>query len=305
MIKSSSEILDQLMSLHKNGLPEGSRIGLKSFDSQLTFVKGGCTDITGYPFFGKSLFLKEIMMGLTLNQGWRHCVYMPDDGSDTEVISNLMHKLTGKTFQKDYPNTITEKEISKYSTQLCDSFKFISAEHNIEPEAFWNYAKENKCTSAVIDSWNYLAHKGEPTNADYLRKILSLRNRFMDINKMHSFIIIHPKNPDPKQVKDGSVKKPSVYDLMGGSEWNNNGRNIVVVHKDSKENHHPYKITVDKVKPKYYGELGECVLHIDWASQRFYEFDHIYNTKKYAYATEEIVVDPIKDIFAVSNDQPF
>jgi hypothetical protein len=45
MIKSSSEILDQLMSLHKNGLPEGSRIGLKSFDSQLTFVKGGCTDI--------------------------------------------------------------------------------------------------------------------------------------------------------------------------------------------------------------------------------------------------------------------
>jgi hypothetical protein len=127
----------------------------------------------------------------------------------------------------------------------------------------------------------------------------------MDINKMHSFIIIHPKNPDPKQVKDGSVKKPSVYDLMGGSEWNNNGRNIVVVHKDSKENHHPYKITVDKVKPKYYGELGECVLHIDWASQRFYEFDHIHNTKKYAYATEEIVVDPIKDIFAVSNDQPF
>ena len=305
MIKSSSEILEQLMSLHKNGLPEGSKIGLNSFDSQLTFVKGGCTDITGYPFFGKSLFLKEIMMGLTLNQGWRHCVYMPDDGSDTEVISNLMHKLSGKTFEKNYPNSITEKDIAKYSTTLCDSFKFISAEHNIEPEAFWNYAKENKCTSAVIDSWNYLAHKGEPTNADYLRKILSLRNRFMDINKMHSFIIIHPKNPDPKQVKDGSVKKPSVYDLMGGSEWNNNGRNIVVVHKDSKENHHPYKITVDKVKPKYYGELGECVLHIDWASQRFYEFDHIHNTKKYAYATEEIVVDPIKDIFAVSNDQPF
>jgi len=305
MIKSSSEILDQLMSLHKNGLPEGSKIGLNSFDSQLTFVKGGCTDITGYPFFGKSLFLKEIMMGLTLNQGWRHCVYMPDDGSDTEVISNLMHKLSGKTFEKNYPNSITEKDIAKYSTTLCDSFKFISAEHNIEPEAFWNYAKENKCTSAVIDSWNYLAHKGEPTNADYLRKILSLRNRFMDINKMHSFIIIHPKNPDPKQVKDGSVKKPSVYDLMGGSEWNNNGRNIVVVHKESKDNHQPYKITVDKVKPKYYGELGECVLHIDWASQRFYEFDHINNTKKYAYATEEIVVDPIKDIFAVTNDQPF
>ena len=304
MIKSNGEILEQLYHLHKNGIPEGSKVGLNTFDEQLSFVKGGCTDITGYPFFGKSLFLKEIMMGLTLNQNWRHCVYMPDDGSDTEVISNLLHKMTGKTFEKGYPNTITEKEISKYSSQLLDRFKFISAEHSIEPEAFWNYAKENECNSAVIDSWNYLAHKGEPTKPEYLRKILSIRNRFMEVNKMHSFIIIHPKNPDPKQVKDGNVKKPSVYDLMGGSEWNNNGRNIVVVHKNSKDNHEPYKVTIDKVKPKHYGQRGEVLLNMDWAKQRFYEFDPVYNKKSYAYGNEEKITDPIKLITHNTND-PF
>ena len=304
MIKSNGEILEQLYHLHKNGIPEGSKVGLNTFDELLTFVKGGCTDITGYPFFGKSLFLKEIMMGLTLNQNWRHCVYMPDDGSDTEVISNLLHKMTGKTFEKGYPNTITEKEISKYSSQLLDKFKFISAEHSIEPEAFWNYAKENECTSAVIDSWNYLAHKGEPTKPEYLRKILSIRNRFMEVNKMHSFIIIHPKNPDPKQVKDGNVKKPSVYDLMGGSEWNNNGRNIVVVHKNSKDNHEPYKVTIDKVKPKHYGQRGEVLLSMNWAKQRFYEFDPVYNKKTYAYGNEEKITDPIKPITHNTND-PF
>ena len=296
MIKSNGEILEQLYYLHKNGIPEGSKVGLNAFDEQLTFVKGGCTDITGYPFYGKSLFLKEIMMGLAINHNWRHCVYMPDDGSDTEVISNLLHKMTGKTFTKGYPNTITEKEISKHSSQLLDRFKFISAENNIEPEAFWNYAKENDCNSACIDSWNYLAHKGEPTNPEYLRKILSIRNRFMEINKMHSFIIIHPKNPDPKQVKDGSVKKPSVYDLMGGSEWNNNGRNIVVVHKNGKENHEPYIINVDKVKPKHYGQLGEVMLSMDWAKQRFYQFDPVYNKKTYAYGNEEILNEPIKPL---------
>ena len=304
MIKPNGEILEQLFNLHKNGIPEGSKVGLNAFDEHLTFVKGGCTDITGYPFFGKSLFLKEIMMGLTLNQNWRHCVYMPDDGSDTEVISNLLHKMTGKTFEKGYPNTITEKEISKYSSQLLDRFKFISAEHSIEPEAFWNYAKENECNSAVIDSWNYLAHKGEPTKPEYLRKILSIRNRFMEVNKMHSFIIIHPKNPDPKQVKDGSVKKPSVYDLMGGSEWNNNGRNIIVVHKNSKDNFEPYKITIDKVKPKHYGQLGEVLLSMDWAKQRFYEFDPVYNKRTYAYGNEEKITDPIKPITQLIND-PF
>lgn len=304
MIKSNSEILDELMELRKNGIPTGDNIGLKSFDELLTFVKGGCTDITGYPFFGKSLFLKEVIMALSINKGWRHCLYMPDDGSDTEVISNLLHKMTGKTFEKDYPNTITEKEIAKYSSSLLDKFKFISAEHTIEPEAFWNYAKENNCDSACIDSWNYLAHKGEPTSPDYLRKILSTRNRFMEVNNMHSFIIIHPKNPDPKQVKEGKVRQPSVYDLMGGSEWNNNGRNIIVVHKNGKEYYEPYHINVDKVKPKYYGNIGECILSLDWAKQRFYQYDSVYNKKHFAYGNEEKVKDPIKPI-EFNNVNPF
>ena len=304
MIKKSSEIIDQLMHLQKYGLPEGSKVGLKSFDDNLTFAKGGCTDITGYPFYGKSLVLKEIMMGLTINAGWSHCVYMPDDGGDVEVLSNLMHKLTGKTFDQHYDNAITEKDIVKNSAFLSDKFKFISSEHSLEPEEFWNIAKEQGCNSAVIDSWNYMAHKGEPTSPDYLRKILSLRNRFFDINKMHSFTIIHPKNPDPKAVKDGNVKKPSVYDLMGGSEWNNNGKNIMVVHKESKDNHQPYQIYIDKVKPKHYGKLGDCSLWIDWNKQRYYEYDAALNTKTYAYGGSEIVVDPISK-FQQKDGEPF
>jgi hypothetical protein len=304
MIKKSSEIIDQLMNLQKYGLPEGSKMGLKSFDENLTFAKGGCTDITGYPFYGKSLVLKEILMGLTLNEGWKHCIYMPDDGSDVEVLSNLMHKLTGKTFDQHYANAITEQDIARHSAAFIDSFRFIGSEHNLEPEAFWNYAKELKCNSAVIDSWNYMQHKGEPTSPDYLRKILSLRNRFMDANKMHAFTIIHPKNPDPKAVKDGNVKKPSVYDLMGGSEWNNNGKNIMVVHKDSKENHQPYQICIDKVKPKHYGKLGDCSLWIDWSKQRFYEYDAPLNKKTYAYGEAEIVVDPINK-FQQKDGEPF
>tara|TARA_R110000744_G_scaffold130753_1_gene238506 strand:- start:37 stop:951 length:915 start_codon:yes stop_codon:yes gene_type:complete len=304
MIKSKSEMLDELMHLHKHGRPEGSRLGLKSFDDNLTFVKGGCTDVTGYPFYGKSVFLKEVLVGLTVNSGWKHCLYMPDDGSDVEIISNFIHKLTGK--EVDNPkNKITEKEIAKVYGNVCEHFMMVSSAINIEPEAFWELAKENKCDSAVIDSWNYMAHKGEPTSPDYLRKILSLRNRFMQVNNMHSFIVIHPKNPDPKSVKDGSVNKPSVYDLMGGSEWNNNGKNIVVVHKNSKENHEPYQIHVDKVKPKHYGNIGTCTLSMDWRSQRFYEYNAPLNKKTFAYAPAEVVKDPINDIFTVSDNEPF
>ena len=296
IFKDNNEIVDELINLQRHGLPSGANIGLESFDDKLTFVEGGCTDVTGYPFYGKSLVAKEILVALSVNKGWKHCIYMPDDGGDTEVISNLIHKLTGKTFDKQYPNAISEAEIVKHSKFILDKFKFISSAKTLEPKAFWNYAKEAGCNSAVIDSWNYMNHEGEPTKPDYLRKILSYRNRFFETNKMHSFIIIHPKNPDAKAIANGGLKRPSVYDLMGGSEWNNNGKNIMVIHKNSKENHEPYNIHIDKVKPKYYGNIGELTLMMDWGKQRFYEYEPSLNRKTYAYGDPEEAKDPLQQM---------
>jgi hypothetical protein len=43
---------------------------------------------------------------------------------------------------------------------------------------------------------------------------------------------------------------------------------------------------------------------MDWAKQRFYEFDPVYNKKTYAYGNEEKITDPIKPITHLTND-PF
>lgn len=306
MIKKQDEILQELLDLFKNGHPKGYEVGHKSLNEHLTFIQGGCTDITGYPFGGKSLLLKEIIVSLTFNHKWKHAIYMPDDGTDKEIISNLIHKMYGKTFNKGYQNSITEKEIYLYINEICHNFVF--AKGQVEPKEFWNFAKEHKCNSAVIDSWNYLAHNGDPTKPDYLRQILSYRNSFMQDNKMHSFIIIHPKNPDPMQVKEGNVKKPTVYHIMGGSEWNNNGRNIIVVHKSEKSNYNePYLISIDKVKPKYAGNIGEFYLHLDWQKQKFYEMDNHSQIKKFAYGQDEQIKDPINDLGfePIEVDEPF
>ena len=214
MILKSEKILDDLMNLRKNGYPPGADLKFEGFP--LSFVKGGCTDITGYPFYGKSLVLKEFLVGLCVNHNWKHLVYMPDDGSDVDVASNLIHKLTGKSFNKDSSNYISEKEISKYYLTLTENFKFIDTSKNYAPEELWDIGKELGCDSVAIDSWNYLSHKGEPTKPEYLRKVLSYRNKFMQSNGMHAFTVVHPKNPDPMSVIKGDVKKPSVYDIMGG-----------------------------------------------------------------------------------------
>lgn len=303
MIKTQDEILQELLHLQKNGPPKGYGSNLKSMDENITFIKGGCTDITGYPFGGKSLLLKEIIVSLTVNHNWRHAIYMPDDGTEVEVISNLIHKMYGKTFTQGYHNSISEKEVHRYINEVCHFFIFAKGVQ--EPKAFWAFAKEHKCNSAVIDSWNYMAHDGDPTRPDYLRQVLSYRNSFFQDNKMHSFTIIHPKNPDPMQVKEGNVKKPTVYHIMGGSEWNNNGRNIIVVHKNDKSNYNePYAVSVDKIKPKHAGQIGECLLHFDWANQKFYEMDNYNQNKIFAYGNPEKVHNDIQPL-EITEDEPF
>jgi len=312
MIKKSSEILDELMNLQKNGLPPGFNVGHTELDKHIKFVKGGCTDITGYPFYGKSIVAKEFMVGLALNHNWKFLAYMADDGSDVEVLSNLMQKITGKTFIRGRQNSISEKEITKMYMNLTNTFKFVSGVNKMEPMEFWELGKELGVDATMIDSWNYMLHKGEPTDPKYLRTILSDRNVFMESNKMHSFTIIHPKNPDPKANKDGVISRPTVYSMMGGSEWNNNGRNIIVIHKNSKEHHQPYQVHIDKVKPKHYGEVGCATLWLDWEKQKFYTRESadgdVLTRKTYAYGEnkEEIIKDPMSDIqFNVEDNEPF
>lgn len=299
---NDNKVLDELMLFNKRGYPKGYDINHKDFP--LTFGLGTCTDITGYPFFGKSLILKEIIVSLAVNHHWKFALFMPDDGSKVEVMANLIHKMSGKTIEPNYPNSMTPKEISKWYLQASQHFIQVESSH-AEPKAFWNFAKENKCNATVIDSWNYMAHTQSAVSTEYLREILAYRNTFMQENNMHSFTIIHPKNPDPKKVKEGAAGKPTVYDLMGGSEWNNNGRNLIIVSKQDKGNYsEPYLVSVEKVKPKHYGVLGEYYLHLRWDNQRFYTMDNMQQKRIYAYGEGDKLVDPIGQV-EISNEEPF
>ena len=300
----NSDVLDMLIDLNRNGLPKGDKVGHVSLDEHITFIKGGCTDVTGYPFYGKSLVLKEIIVGLTINKGWRHALFMPDDGTQSEIMSNLVQKVTGKTVLPNFQNSMTEDEIAKIYMTFCDSFVFWGGD-SVEPKAFWNFAKEEKCNSAVVDSWNYMAHEGDPTTPNYLRKILSYRNSFFQDNGMHSFIIVHPKNPDPLQVKSGNVQEPNVYSIQGGSEWNNNCRNMLIVHKKDRTNYYiPYDISISKIKPKHAGKVGFASLMLNWKEQRFYETYG--GREQYAYGGNDVVAEKqIIQPLNHSEDSPF
>jgi len=242
--------------------------GFKIMQQNRGFIKGNCTDITGYPYSGKTLFLIEELFNLSEKYGIKHLLHLPDSGKPEEVASLLLNKMTGKNFYHESKYRITEAEILKSWNWINEHFGFLEFEKRPTPFEFWDYAAKSKYDTASIDSWNYMRHDGDGTK--YLADVLSYRNEIAEKSNKHFYTIIHPRNPNKDDFKDGKLKAPDVFNLMGGSEWNNNAKNIIVIHKEEKESD-VYDVYFRKNKPRQVGKTGLVQLNYDIFKQKFYE----------------------------------
>jgi twinkle protein len=271
------------------GAEPGLKTGFDIIDTSYTVLKGGVTDLTGWPGSGKTLFLDDLLMSLSQRYGWKHLLYVPDSGNHQDVYSRLIHKLTGKTFRKDYDNQINQAEMYKAMAWVREHFHVLirnDFKERLSPAEFWEYAIANKYDSAVIDSWNFMKHDSS-RGTSYLAEILSYRNELAENNNIHFFTIIHPKNPTEKDYdKEGKLRPANEYTLMGGSEWNNNGKCIISAHKESKDSD-IYEIHFRKIKPDIVGLAGGFIeMQHDWRLRRFYYIDpDKFGQKSYAVKT--------------------
>ena len=266
-------------------------VGFDCIDRNYKVMLGTCTDITGYPYSGKTLWLMEILYNLSDEHGMKHLLHLPDSGKPEEVIATLLQKRTGKTFDKRYQNIITEDEIHFNMDWINEHFKILSYKERPTPREFWEYSNTIDVQTASIDSWNYMKHNKSQGNTEYLADVLSFRNEYCEKIDKHFFTIIHPKNPTALDFdSEGKLKAPDVHNLMGGSEWNNNGKNIVAIHKQEKEGDE-YEIYHRKIKPRMVGKTGMEIMNYNITKQKFFKVDGA-GVQKYA-NHEEIKQAPI------------
>jgi hypothetical protein len=163
---------------------------------------GNCTDWTGFPMSGKTQVLMECLMNTSRFYGWKHLVYFPDVGTNVEIIADLINKKTGKSFNPEAFNVITDDEIINAIDWITHHFKVLTRSDikaKLTPIEFWDYAvqlkKDEGLETASIDSWKDLNH---PYNdyggyAQYLEFVLPYRNQIAEDNDLHLHTIIHPK----------------------------------------------------------------------------------------------------------------
>ncbi len=274
------EINQRLTEFHKLGAKKGIDLGFNNMEPFYSMRQDSCTDWTGIPQSGKTELLLECLFNASDFYGWKHLLYVPDIGECIEVMAILIHKYTGKTFDKKYPNYIELKEAYSASAWILEHFHILEkANHKarVTPVQFWEYACEYKKThninTATIDSWKDMDHNyGEygGNYAMYLSNILPIRNKLSEENNIHFHTVIHPKTP--RRDSKGSIIHPQVDDMEGGAQWNNSGKSIISVHRATYDTK-VADIQVLKAKPQVVGKRGMFCLNFDPAISRYYEID--------------------------------
>jgi twinkle protein len=279
-----NSIRDGMMVYRESGALRGCYLGFPLLDEKYSMALPGVTDITGFPGSGKSEFLLELLLNTSLFYGWKHLLYVPDVGDKNEIVAILIHKVSGKTFDKRFVNSnyISEQEVDRNLDWVLHHFRIMVKDNlkvKITPYEFWDIAAQmNKdvdggIQTATIDSWKDMKHgvgmEGEGFARDdkYLDDVLSYRNSMSELHKMHFFTIIHPVKTEAD--KDGQRKPPTPYDLKGGGTWYDSGKCMITVHRQSG---HPNAVDVmiTKAKPKSVASVGKVELYFDRNLAKFY-----------------------------------
>jgi len=302
--------------LHKMGWETGSYVGFPSFEKHYNVLAGSCTDWIGYPQSGKTELCLEVLLNLSKFESHTSLIYAPDMGTSLYILVKLIHKHTGYTFNKKYPNFIEITEAYKASNHLLHHFKILhrtEAKARLTPIEFWEFAnelsKEEKLNHAMIDSWkdmyhDYKAHGG--SYAQYLSNVLPVRNEIAEESGLHFHTIVHPKNPT--RDKNRKIYAPSVDDIEGGAQWNNSGKSIIAVHRESFDDT-VADIYFRKIKPENVGRATSTpvCLNFDYATSRYCYPDPVTQMKIFAKPKEKELppLKPLKSYTEPVKDAPF
>lgn len=319
-IVKSASVFEKLQKYAKQGALRGKYLGFPNLHKNYTMSIPGVTDWTGFPRSGKTQVLMEFLITTAQYYDWKHLIYFPDVGNENEILADLIFKQTGKTFDKRYDNHITDFEINLALDLLLNNFYILVKQDEkakMTPYEFWDLAAEIKqkhgLHTASIDAWKDMRHDSSKFGRDdkYLEDVLNYRNTMAEKYDLHLHTIIHPLKTDKDA--QGNRKPPLPYDLKGGTEWYNNGRNMVTVHRAFEEgNKNEVKLYWNKIKPRSIGTEGESTLYLDMKTFRYYWKDgdeEHFAVKEYFEPTSEkiqnIADNQIEFPNDDDNDMPF
>lgn len=287
------------------GVRGGLSTGFESLDQFITLKPGFPVYVAGSPYAGKSLFAKQLLVNLSRLHGWKHCVYLGEDGSVADLTVDLVEMYVGKSARmlnddgSSNPHAMSEAEFISAVTWvdthffMCDPDAMNIPSFNLAMFYEWVAATERehgvKFDTTVIDPWNDVEMDimGKGGREDlFLADALKLVRDTSRINNRIDILITHVTAPQTMYTS-GSGRRYSApaepTGWAGGQTWHRRSFTMIMVwrppapdtikmgRREIQTARGETWIMIQKAKPRGVGKLGTCRLWFDTAINQYTE----------------------------------
>ena len=239
------DVYGDAINLYSNGYVSAESTGITSIDRLFKWKRGELSVLTGIGNYGKSEWLKFIMLNKSVKDGAKWALFSPENFPAHEFYHDLAETLIGcncTPFNSDGTQNFDQpsETVYKKAYDFVSEHFFYIYPKDVAPTPeyirtrFLELILKEKIDGVVIDPFNQLTNDYNGGRDDkYLESFLAECSRFAVRNNVYYMIVAHPH----KLQKDKDTKAypaPDVFDLAGGAMWNNKVENILVYHRPNK-----------------------------------------------------------------------
>ena len=268
-IFTAGDVKDELLALFEKGLQKGAVLDMGELDDLLSVEIGRLMIVTGIPGDGKSEFLDEMAVHLSLKYDWRCAWFSPENFPVTLHHPKLMEKLIGKRFLK---GMITSMEFEAAVGYMSHNFFDILPEEGYRVDTILEKAetlvRRKGIRVFILDPYNCLEHQ-IPTGQSETQYISEFLEKLRSFARRRQVLVVLAAHPT-KMKKDpvsGKFPVPTMYDISGSAAFFNKADFGIAIERDRTRD--VTRIHVQKVKFRHLGQPGVASFKYNFHNGRF------------------------------------
>ncbi len=269
---TAGDVRGELEALFEKGLQKGATLDMGDLDNLLSVEVGRLMIVTGIPGDGKSEFLDEMSVRLSLRYDWRCAWFSPENFPVTLHHPKLMEKLIGKRFKQ---GTMTPMEFDAAVRYLSRNFFDILPEEGYRVDTILEKAealvRRKGIRVFILDPYNCLEHQ-IPTGqseTQYISEFLEKLRSFAHRRQVLVVLAAHPTKMKKDPIS-GKYPVPTMYDVSGSAAFFNKADFGLAIERDRTQG--VTRIHVQKVKFRHLGQLGVASFRYNLFNGRFVNF---------------------------------
>ena len=242
--------------------------GFMNLDPYLKIVKPSFLLATGTPNSGKSSFIMQLCLNLSVKHNFSWCVYSPES-SLSRNIARLVEKYCEAPFDSMFENRLSEDQLNKALAFINDHFYFLDKKDD-SPSIKWLLEKADICREEfgidglITDPYNEInPERANIREDEHISILISDIKRWNRQHNMITMMVAHPT----KQTRnaDGQFVVNSLYDCSGSSHWNNKCDQGIIVTRDYENE--STDIRIAKIRElDVQGKIGQIT--VKWSNQK-------------------------------------